>query len=181
MSKEAGAVLREGPPRGCLNVRGNPDDLGFGPAIATATGATLPLVPCTWTGEGDAAAYWLGPDEWLLTVPLGTEGTVEARLRSALEGSFSVVDTTGAQYFASLSGPNLGDVMAKSSPYDFHPRNFPAGRCVQTVFAKATALVAANPDGSFDLVFRRSYADYLRRWIGDAAGEYGFTDSPIPP
>ena len=179
MSDEAGVILREGPQRGCLNVRGNPDGPGFGPAIATATGASLPLVSCTWTSEGDAVAYWLGPDEWLVTVPLGSERTVEARLRDALEGSFSVVDTTGAQCFANLSGPNLRDVMAKSSPYDFHPRNFPAGRCVQTVFAKATALVAANPDGSFDLVFRRSYADYVRRWIADAAREYGYVDVSI--
>ena len=25
-------------------------------------------------------------------------------------------------------------------------------------------------------MFRRSYANYVRRWIADAAAEYGFTD-----
>ena len=43
------------------------------------------------------------------------------------------------------------------------------------MFAKASALVAANPDGSFDLVIRGSYADYLARWITDAAEEYGYS------
>ena len=64
-------------------------------------------------------------------------------------------------------------MLQKSSPYDFHPRNFPPGRCVQTVFAQASALVIAAEDGRFDLVFRRSYADYLTHWITDAAEEYG--------
>ena len=55
------------------------------------------------------------------------------------------------------------------------PRYFSPGRCAQTVFAKAGALVAAKADGSFDLVFRRSYADYLARWIAEAAAEYGYS------
>ena len=81
---------------------------------------------------------------------------------------------TGAQVQVELSGPDVGKVLQKSSPYDFHPRNFPPGRCAQTVFAKATALVAAREDGAFDIAFRRSYADYLKCWIADAAAEYGY-------
>ena len=47
------------------------------------------------------------------------------------------------------------------------------------MFSRAGALVAANPDGSFDLVFHRSYADYLARWIADAAEEYGYAASRV--
>ena len=120
------------------------------------------------------SAYWLGPDEWLLVVE-GDDGLdVERRLRVALDGRFSVVDVSGAQVQLELSGTGVGKVLQKSSPYDFHPRNFPPGRCAQTVFAKATALVAAREGGAFDIVFRRSYADYLMRWLADAAAEYGY-------
>ena len=45
---------------------------------------------------------------------------------------------------------------AEVEPYDFHPGNFLPGRCARTVFAKATALVAAKQRGAFDIVFRRS-------------------------
>lgn len=174
MSDRPGVVLRREPVRGCLNLRGNPRDAGFRNAVAAVTGVELPVESCTWGRAGDAAVYWLGPDEWLLVLPAGREAGMERRLRDALAGSFSVVDTSGTHCFLKLSGPAKGYVLQKSSPYDFHPRNFPAGRCVQTVFAKASALVAANPDGSFDLVVRRSYADYVRDWIADAAEEYGF-------
>lgn len=101
-------------------------------------------------------------------------GGVERKLRDALADRFSVADVTGAQFLVELSGPDAGKVLQKSSPYDFHPRNFRPGRCVQTVFAQATALVAARDGGAFEIVFRRSYADYLLRWIADAAAEYGY-------
>lgn len=174
MSDDPGVVLRVPSPRGCLNLRGAPWDARVQSAVATATGVEPPVEPRTWRHAGDTAVYWLGPDEWLIAVPAGTEADLEQGLRDTLAGSFSIVDTSGANCFLNLSGPAAGYVLQKSSPYDFHPRNFPAGRCVQTVFAKASALVAAHADGSFGLVVRRSYADYVGLWIADAAQEYGF-------
>lgn len=174
MSDDPGVLLRVPSPRGCLNLRGNPEDAGFRNAVADATGVELPVEPRTWRRAGDTGAYWLGPDEWLIVARSGSEADLEQRMRATQDGSFSIADTSGANCLLNLSGPAAGFVLQKSSPYDFHPRNFPAGRCVQTVFAKAAALVAANPDGSFDLVVRRSYVDYVRLWIEDAAEEYGF-------
>lgn len=165
MSDDPGVVLRVPSPRGCLNLRGALREVAV-------RGVELPVEPCTWRHAGDTAVYWLGPDEWLIAVPAGTEADLEQGLRDTLAGSFSIVDTSGANCFLNLSGPDAGRLLQKSSPYDFHPRNFPAGRCVQTVFAKASALVAARADGSFDVVVRRSYADYVRLWIEDAAEEY---------
>ncbi len=181
MSEPAGVVLGETGSHGCLNLRGNAADPSFAQAVEAAAGTSLPVEPCTWSRTEDATAYWLGPDEWLLIVPNGREGHVEQRLRETLEGAFSVVDTSGGHCMLNLSGPRKGEVMQKSSPYDFHPRNFSPGRCVQTTFAQATALVAANADGSFDLVIRRSYADYVRQWIADAAEEYGLTRPAASP
>ncbi|MDE0350570.1 MAG: sarcosine oxidase, gamma subunit family protein [Gammaproteobacteria bacterium] len=174
MSDDPGVLLRASSPRGCLNLRGNPRDTGFRNAVANATGVELPVEPRTWRFAGDTAVYWLGPDEWLIVAGSDTEADLEQRLRTTLEGPFSIVDTSGANCFLNLSGPAVGYVLQKSSPYDFHPRSFPAGRCVQTVFAKASAVVAANSEGSVDVVVRRSYADYVHDWIADAAAEYGF-------
>ena len=173
MTEAAGVICRECPGRGYLNLRGDAEDARFLSAVAQL-GVELPIGPCTWNEAAGSGAYWLGPDEWLLVVE-GDDGLeVEGRLRDALDGRFSAADVTGAQVQVELSGPDVGKVLQKSSPYDFHPRNFPPGRCAQTVFAKATALVAAKEDGAFDIVFRRSHADYLRRWLADAAAEYGY-------
>jgi len=168
MSDGAGVELREAAPCRWWNLRADHDDAGFRQGVAGSVGLELPVEPCTWRGTDDARAYWLGPDEWLLMF----DDDLESRL-GELRIGHSVVDVSGGHVLFSLRGPDAGKVMQKSSPYDFHPRNFRPGRCVQTVFAKTNALVAANRNGSLDLVIRRSYADYARQWIADAGAEYG--------
>ena len=175
MPEAPGIEFRDLASRGCLNLRGDAHDPAFRDAVATATGVELPTEPCSWRQAGETRVCWLGPDEWLLIVPDGEQPRVERQLREAVSGPLSVVDVSGGFIHVNLAGEDAGKVLQKSSPYDFHPRNFPPGRCVQTIFAKASALVAANADGSFDLVIRRSYADYLARWITDAAAEYGYS------
>ena len=174
MSDPPGVVCGECPDRAFVNLRGDAGDLRLRRAVAQVAGVDLPREPGTWNHADRSRAYWLGPDEWLLVVEDDDGLAVERRLRDALDGRFSVADVTGAQIQLELSGRHVGKVLQKSSPYDFHPRNFPSGRCTQTVFAKATALVAAREDGAFDIVLRRSYADYLVRWLADAAAEYGY-------
>ena len=173
MSETPGVEIREIAARGCLNLRGDADDPFFRDAVSNATGVDLPTRPCSWHEAGETRACWLGPDEWLLIVPDGEQPRVERQLRESASGRLSIVDVSGGFIHVNLAGEDAGKVLQKSSPYDFHPRNFPPGRCVQTVFAQAGALVAAKADGSYDLVFRRSYADYLSGWIADAAVQYG--------
>ena len=169
-----GVLLRRAPVRGLLDVRG-PAGVGLQDAATSEFGLDLPLTPCRYRRAGERAIYWLGPDEWLVAVSAGTEADVEDRLRKVISGQLSVVDVSGGHLFYTLSGSAAGRVLMKASPYDFDDREFGPGRCVQTVFAKTTALIAGNDDLSFDLVVRRSYDDYLMRWLEDAAAEYGFS------
>ena len=173
MSEAPGVEIREFRSRACLNLRGDADDQIFLDAVSTAASVTLPTEPCSWNSGFGASAYWLGPDEWLLIVVDGEQSRVERQLRESVGSRLSVVDVSGGFIHVNLAGVDAGKLLQKSSPYDFHPRNFPPGCCVQTMFAQAAALVAAPEDGSFDLVLRRSYADYLVDWITDAAEEYG--------
>lgn len=179
MSEAAGVEYRRIPGRGCLNLRGNADDPAFRDAVSMVTGVELPTEPCRWLEVGETRACWLGPDEWLLIVPDGEQPRVERQLREAVTRPLSVVDVSGGFIHVNLAGDDARKVLQKSSPYDFHRRNFPPGRCVQTVFALAGALVGAAEDGSFDLVFRRSYSDYVARRIADAAEEYGCVMSGV--
>ena len=171
---DAGIVIREQAHMGHLNLRGDADDEMFRRGVAEVLGVDLPVEPGSCTGSNESRLYWLGPNEWLAIVAGGTEVEVEARLRQTLSGHFSVVDVSGGQTVLNLSGEAVAMVLKKSSVYDFHPSKFSQGRCVQTTFAKASAMVSRKADGSFDLVIRRSFSDYLFRWIVDAASEYGF-------
>jgi sarcosine oxidase subunit gamma len=170
---DAGIIIHEQAYMGHLNLRGNPEDEIFRNGVTEVLGIDLPIEPGRFSGSNESRLYWLGPNEWLAIVAGGTEAEAEARLRQTLSGHFSVVDVSGGQTLVNLSGEAVDRVLKKSSVYDFHSSQFTPGRCVQTRFAKASALISKNVDHSFDLVIRRSFSDYLFRWIVDAASEYG--------
>jgi sarcosine oxidase, subunit gamma len=118
---------------------------------------------------------WLGPDEWLLVTPEGRCAAIEAALRTALVGVRSAVtDISGGQTVVALRGGAVRDLLAKGCPLDLHPRVFAAGQCAQSHLAKAPVLIRQlDGEPSFEIVVRRSYADYLWLWLEDAAAEYG--------
>ncbi|BAU72097.1 sarcosine oxidase subunit gamma [Metapseudomonas furukawaii] len=169
----AGVILREKKLLGHLVIRGDASDPAFAGGVHKALGLELP-VALTLVANGDSSLQWLGPDEWLLVVPGGTEYEVEQRLRAALEGQhISVVNVSGGQTLLELSGPHARDVLMKSTVYDVHPSNFPVGKAVGTTFAKAGAVIRHTGEDTWELVIRRSFSDYLWLWLQDASAEYG--------
>lgn len=158
-------VLARLPACGLLNLRRPTGATG----LASLIGLALPDVPCTYTLGPELRVFWLGPGEWLVAVTAGAAEELEDRLRSALDGSGAVVDVSAGYVRYNLHGPGAAELLMAACPYDFDRRTFGAGRCVQTVFAKTTALVAGCEDASFDILIRRSYADYFERWTADAA------------
>ena len=163
-------AIRVGEPRGFLNLRGDPANRLFLEGVAECFGVALPLTPGTSQRADERVAIWLGPDEWLLAMPDGEQTKMETGLRERLPGRCSLVDVSGGYVRFILAGRRARTVLQQASPHDFHPSVFAPGRCAQTVFAKATALVIATAEDSFELLVRTSYADYIRRWLATAAG-----------
>jgi sarcosine oxidase subunit gamma len=178
---DCGVLLRESASHGFLVLRGHADSELFCAGVQEVLGIALPLEPCTFKTRDEAVICWLGPGEWLVIVATGTEESTEAELRQVLRGSFSIVDVSGGLTMLKLSGEGAYEILQKSCTYDFHPQNFQAGRCVHTSFAKATALIGRARDGSFDVVIRRSFADYLAKWILDAGRESGCRIERLQP
>ena len=163
--------LREGEASGLLNLRGDVQDAAFFKGVADVLGVALP--PALQCARGEAAAaYWLGPDEWLVAIPSGAEAALEKRLREALVGRFAVTDTSGGYARFELDGARAEEVLRKSSSCDFHPSVFQPNRCVQTVFGKTHALICRRPDRRWEIFVRASYAEYARRWLAAAMREY---------
>lgn len=171
----AGVVVREEAFLGHLVLRGNAADGGFVAGVERALGLALPVAPCTLHGDDarGVSVQWSSPDEWLIIVPAGEEYANELRLREALDGHFAVVNVSGGQTLLTLTGPAVRDVLMKSTPYDVHPRNFPVGKAVATVFGKAAAVIRRPAEDRWELVIRRSFADYLFAWLLDASEEFG--------
>ncbi|MEY4882359.1 MAG: hypothetical protein RIS34_213, partial [Pseudomonadota bacterium] len=130
-----------------LNLRGDAGDTRFAQSVLAATGLHLPVRPNTASlgspeNPGPAQLLWLGPDEWLLKLPGGQGGAVEAALRNALAGQHSAVVQVGSGNTSlALQGPVAADLLARGCPLDLHPRVFKAGSLAQTHIAKAGAIV----------------------------------------
>jgi sarcosine oxidase subunit gamma len=168
-------VLAEKPFLGHLNMRGDPAASGFSAAVRRVLGFDLPLDVNTVTAGRTLAVFWLGPDEWLILTPGGRESGVMHDLRAALHEQFAAVtDVSGGQTVIMLGGECARDVLAKGCSLDLHPRVFGPGQCAQTHLARTGVLIRQVGDApTFELIVRRSFADYLWRWLQDASAEYG--------
>jgi sarcosine oxidase subunit gamma len=175
---DAGVRFSETPFLGHFNLRGNLQQDGLLEAVRKTTGVTLPEVPNTSESAGGCAALWLGPDEWLLVTPVEQGLRLFDRLRQALvshRSGSALTDISSGQTVFRLSGPSAIEVLAKGCSIDLDPNQFQAGQCVQTSVAKANALIWRRDESiSYDLIVRRSFAEYLALWIEDAAHEFGF-------
>ena len=99
-----------------------------------------------------------------------------ARLRAAVAGQFvTFVDLSEGMVSLAMSGEYSRDVLAKGCTLDLHRDRFLAGDCAQTNLAKASMLIALPQAGSrFDIIVRRSFAEYIALWLRHAGSEYGF-------
>lgn len=161
-----------------LNIRGNAADEGFVQAVQQATGLALPLVANTASLGLAGQLLWLGPDEWLLKLPPNgphyqhpsAAEAMEAALRSALIGQHvSLVPVGHGFTMLTVRGAGAADLLSRGCPLDFHPRAFAAGAVAQSHVAKAGATIVCLAAGThFELTVRRSFADYLYRWLCQA-------------
>ena len=166
--------------RGHVNLRGNPHAEGFSNAFQRCLGVSLPLEANTVADNGSVTALWLGPDEWLLVTLPGKETELIRTLRDALRDVFiAVTDVTDGQTILRVSGPHAADVLRKGCSLDLHRDVFGPGCCAQTHIDKiGVAIRRVDQTPVFDLIVRRSFSEYLARWLEDGAAEYGFALIP---
>jgi len=162
--------IEEKPFLGYINLRGRADNTGFLAAILKVLGCEPPTEANTVVDSGDYRLYWLGPDEWLIVTPAGQQEKLQNALQKALDGVFSsVVDTTSGLTMIRISGAKAADLLATDCPLDLHPREFKHGQCAQTRLAKAgMTLSPLVGETGFEVIIRRSFADYLLLWLQDA-------------
>lgn len=174
-----GVRIVERPEVGKIDLRGDPENRAFMAAVGRVLDMVLPTDALSSATRGDLTALWQGPDQWLLTCPLGTVAARLGALREALAGEHhALTDLSDGRVVLRLQGPSARDVLAKGCPLDLHASVFRPGQCASSRLAKADVLIhlaldepATGP--AFDLYVARSFARYLFAWLEDAGLEYG--------
>ncbi|MFT4994555.1 MAG: sarcosine oxidase subunit gamma [Paraglaciecola sp.] len=170
---EGGVILREAKLLGHVNLRGNANNPDFLNGVKSVLDLDLPLSPCTSTQNANTTIMWLSPDEWLIIVDGGAEAAVEDKLRQSLSGHFAVSDISGAQTMLEISGKDCLALLQKSIGYDLHLDSFPINKVIGTALAKSSAHIRRTGEFNFQLIIRRSFADYIWLWLQHSSKEYG--------
>ncbi|CAB3806459.1 sarcosine oxidase subunit gamma [Paraburkholderia caffeinilytica] len=166
--------LSERPFLELVNVRGDTRDAAFVSAVESVIGCRPPEKANTIARGNGYDMLWLGPDEWLVRSATAHDATrtapLQAKLGAAFAGVFaSAVDIGSGYTVLDISGTRTREVLARGCPLDLHPKLFGEGQCAQSHYFKASMTLLPTGADSFDIVVRRSFADYFVKMMLDAA------------
>ncbi|NNC23872.1 sarcosine oxidase subunit gamma [Salinisphaera sp. USBA-960] len=168
---ELGVSVTEQPVAGAINLRGHADDPAFANAVKHALGLAPPTTPNTIADGDGLEALWLAPTEWLIRCELSAQVELENALGDTLADQFTAINDVSGYYATfTVHGRNARHLLERATPLDIHPRVFGPGQCAQTVFAQTSAIILPREAETtrFDLIIRRSAADYAWHYLDDA-------------
>ena len=157
-----------------FNLRGNESDSAFSSSIEEVLQQTLPMAN-TVDSNGHHRIYWLGPDEWLIVTLEGMTVPQSAQLATMSRNHGAALnDLSGGQVLLRLTGNQVERLLAKGCPLDLRESEFPVDACAQSGLAKANVLIArVDTSGSFEIIVRRSFSDYVLNWLAHSGRTTG--------
>lgn len=126
--------------------------------LESALGMAIPsLIGAT---EGQIAC--LGPDEWLLRAPAGTNISIKAA------SAVAVTDISERAVCFTVSGPRAAALLMAGCPLDLD--QFAVGRATRTIFETVEIIIIREDADRFQVEVWRSFAVWLWTALEAAAG-----------
>ena len=174
---ESGILISEHSKLGQVNLRGPSTDSLFTTTVKDILDVEIPTEPNTVSSGGKYIVLWLGENEWLVITQEDQQTNLIKQLGNKLNGmSASITDLSSGQIILRITGPSVRNVLSKGCTLDLHPRSFGVGDCAQTLLAEVGVTMRQIDDiPSFELIVRRSLAEYLCAWLIDAAQKSDLT------
>ena len=171
MTDAKGVWAHEMALRGYIHLRGNAQNKDFLTAVKKATGLDLPTGACSLIAAAITILN-LSPDEWMLVCPREQRAAIQQSLVTALTGVHSqVLDNSGGYTSVWLQGKQALDALQHCTVYNLH--TLTPNKVVGTTLGKAGVIIYRLETG-FYLVLRRSFSDYIWRYLARAGAPYGF-------
>lgn len=163
----SGVEIAPLPPRTRLSLRLRPADAA---RIGSVAGLALDIpITSGASAEGRRIAR-LGPDEWLVVADAEAGGDLAQSLEAALAGMVhAVVDVGHGRCGVAIEGPLAAAALNAGCPLDLALSAFPVGTTTRTVLGKIEILLVRTGERRFEVETGRSYADYLRGFLVEAA------------
>jgi len=164
----AAAALTPGANAARASLRAHQDAVA---SLSSALGVALPTKPkASATGSG-ITALWLGPEEWLL---IGPEGTDFVALAAKADVFHSAVDVSHRNIAIMVTGPGARATVNSACPHDLTEASFPVGACVRTVFGKMEIVLYREAEQTYRVECWRSFADYCFGMLAEGAHDAAY-------
>lgn len=137
-------------------------------------GLALSNTPNKAVSKKGLKVFWLREGHWMIVTSTSKRDQIAGQLDKALSGmDSSVVDNSAGQTVIKLHGDKARETLIKGCPLDLHPSAFKTGHMAQSRIMHADILLHRSSKDNYDLYIRKSFAEYLLRWLHDAALEFG--------
>ncbi|WP_291729133.1 sarcosine oxidase, gamma subunit [Leisingera sp. F5] len=164
----AGLLIREVTDRTLASLaarQGNEDAVKS--AAASYLGGALPEV-AGWAASGDFAAWWMGPDLWMVSAPHDSHELLAAELKEAVGDAGSVVEQTDGWCRFDMEGSRCFDVLERLCNANI--RTGKAGEATRTSMEHlGVFLLCREPGQRYSIVGPRSSAGSLHHALVAAA------------
>lgn len=112
------------------------------------------------------AVQWAGPDQYFVLA--------EGAFMPELDGIASVSDQSHGRVVIRISGPKARQVLAKGTPVDLHPSEFPVGKSALTQMAHVGVHLTRVGADSYDLSVFRGFSESFWEWLSEQSEEFGY-------
>lgn len=109
--------------------------------------------------SGDVAAFWTGPDQWMVEAPFATHEDLAAQISARAGGVASVTEQTDGWCRFDLSGTDLAEVFALLCPLDYP--SFTGGEATRTSIDHLGCFVVCRTPDHASVIGPRSAAGSL--------------------
>ena len=115
-----------------------------------------------------SAVMWAGPDQYYV------KGADAAALKKKLGDAASVIDQSHGRVVFRIEGPKARALLAKGTPVDLHPSEFPVGKSAVTQMAHVGVHLTSVDKDAFELSVFRGFSESFWEWMTEQALEFGY-------
>lgn len=122
----------------------------------------------------DCAVRWAGFDQFYVVAEGRADGALHRELAHKLKDVAAISDQSHGRIIIRIVGPKSRQTLAKGTPIDLHPDEFPIGKSAVTQMSHVGVHLTRTGENAFEISIFRGFAESFWEWLTQQAAEFGY-------
>jgi|SRR5580658_10325879 heterotetrameric sarcosine oxidase gamma subunit len=122
----------------------------------------------------NSSIHWAGFDQYYVVATDRSDGAFYRELSERLNSIATISDQSHGRIIIRVAGPRVRETLAKGTPVDLHPDEFPIGKSAVTQMSHVGVHLTRTAEDTFELSVFRGFAESFWEWLTQQAGEFGY-------